>query len=202
MRRATPIPSAIPTAEPKVTLVPGVKVEVMRSRKTPHKYSKTVPERMLEMAKLGLTIAEMAHAMETTEGTVEKWMESRPGVREAVEQGRWIFDHGMELNMQQRAMGYDYLETRTVAGVDSLGREYSSVTTTTKHVPGDPNLLIYWQKLRQPQRWFDASKDGNTTNIMNVSMNKTLQLENLSAEEREMLKSVAYKQIEGMNGIE
>ena len=202
MRRATPIPPPQPSTKPTIAVAPAVKVEVMNARCTPQKYNKTVPERMLEMAKLGLTLAEMAHAMEVGVKTVEKWTESRPGVREAVDAGRWIFDTGMELNMQQRAMGYDYLETRTVAGVDSLGREYSSVTTTTRHVPGDPNLMIYWQKLRQPQRWFDASKDGNTTNIMNVNMNKTLKLDSLSAEERSMLESVAFKQIEEMNGIE
>lgn len=205
MKRTAPIPEESIQEEPTVKRrkrAAGITVEIVNmQRGLPSKYDASVPERILNLAKLGLSVLQMADAMGVAESTMARWLRDREGVREAYHRGRWEHDHGVELSLEQRATGYTYDEVRVVSGVDSLGREYSYTTTTTKHVPGDVTAQVFWLKNRHPDRWHDVNKDSNTTNILNVNMNKTLQLGTLSDKEREMLESVAFKQIEGMNGV-
>jgi len=192
MERTTPIP--------KRKAIVTVAVEDRR-KVTLAKYDKSVPERMFELSKLGLTIMQMAMAMGVKASTVDKWIAVRPGVSEAMEAGRWHFDHGVELALQQRAMGYEYDEVKVTEGYDNLGRYYKNTVTTTKKVAPDSVAGIFWLKNRQPERWMDSYRDLNTTNIMNIDMSKTLQLKSLSKEEQALMGSIAMKTIENLNGV-
>ena len=179
-------------------------VEVTDFRSGDHlrKFNEGIPARVGAMAHLGLTIAQIAFGMGVAEDTINLWLRERPGVREAFDKGKWMHDHGVALTLQQRALGYDYTETKTVTGVDAVGRPYSSTTTTTEHVLGDVTAQIFFLKNRDPSHWQDVHRDTNTTNILNVDMSKNMNLEILSEEEQKLIRSASIKAIANMNGIE
>jgi len=163
-------------------------------------YHPSFADRMLEVSKLGLTMVQIATAFGVGSATLAMWLKDHEEMRIAHEKGKWIHDHAVQTTLLKRATGYDYIETKTVEGVDAFGRTYSYTTTTTRHVPGDVTAEIFWLKNRHRSEWADV-QHSYVNNTVDINVNKTLNLDTLTQEERNMVKSIALKQIASGNGI-
>lgn len=174
-------------------------MQVINFSRTPSKYTEDMPERIYTMACLGLTIAQMADSTGVALSTMENWLQHREEVRLAFDKGKYDFDFGMEMTLRRKAMGYEYERTRHYSGVDSLGREWSRSVTETVRVEPCTTALIFWHKNRNPHRWKDSyNHQGGGTNIQVNNIN----MENFSTEEKKLARSMAIKQLEGMNVID
>ncbi len=86
-----------------------------------------------------------------------------PASDKNAEGGIFVFDKGtvifmvndegiqVERALLKRALGYDYVETRTEESDKGFKR-----IETTKHIPPDTKALIFWLKNRMPERWSDT----------------------------------------------
>ena len=165
------------------------------------KYKDDMPEKIKNMALLGFTILQIAHVFEVTEKTVMLWISTKPECRDAYEHGKFHSDIDVQMALRSRAVGYSYTEVKNIEGLDNVGRPYSYTTTTVKQVVPDTTAQIFWLKNRNPERWRDVNRD-ISTNITNIDMSKTLNLENVSTEEQKLLRSIAIKQISNMNNVD
>ena len=152
--------------------------------------------RVLTLAKLGLTQREMAIALGTPVKTLENWLKKRQDIREAYDKGKFIHDHGVQESLLRRAMGYEYTEVKHISGKDSLGRPYNYTTRTVKHVAPDTTAQIFWLKNRHRGQWTDVQQHKISSSV-DVNINNTLKLESLSDQQREMVQSIALKQLSG-----
>ncbi len=177
-------------------------IEVLNEHGGIVKYHDGVPDLVYRMIRLGMTIAEVANNIQVNISTLQTWMNRYPEVRKAYDEGRWESLLVIEESLYRKAKGYEYEETKEYSGTDSLGRPWSRTVTTTKRVEPDTTALIYYTKNRYPERWRDAwHVTGGGTNMTQVNINNTLNLDSLSDKEREMVASVAMSQIESMNGF-
>lgn len=185
----------IQRTRPRVT----VEVEDMRLNVDKSLYSENIPERVHTMARLGLTILQMSQSIGVAKITLDKWLANKPEVRQAYDKGKEVFDHGVALAIQQRALGYEYEEIKHVDGIDVNGRPYQYTTRTTKWIPPDVNAGKFWLKNRDPEHWREEQGTNNTL-IVNTTENR-LNLEVLNEDERKLLRSAAIKTLSSMNGI-
>jgi hypothetical protein len=197
MERTTPIKPYATEASPKRPLA---QVEVINFRQTPSKYTKDMPLRMYTMACLGLTVEQMANSTGVGFSTIKSWITNRKEVRTQYERGRLEHDFKMEMALKRKAEGYEYEETKKYSGVDSLGRPWSREVTQTIRVEPDTPALKYWLSNRQPERWRESYNHG-TSGSTNVQINN-INMENFSIEEKKLARSMAIKQLEGMNVID
>lgn len=58
-------------------------------------------------------------------------------------------DEMVEQALFQRAIGYQYTETRT----EKNGKDGEKTIVTQKHMPPDVHSMVMWLKNRQPMRW-------------------------------------------------
>lgn len=181
--------------QPTVT----IEVEDMRVGKDKSLCTADMPDRILMMAKLGLSIAQMAQAVGVHSRTLNEWLATRPEIRKAYEDGKHVFDYAVQLALQQRAVGYTYKEVKTVEGKDVNGRKFKTKYTTEKHMPADSTAAIFWLKNRDPENWRDVNKNENTFIVNNTENN--LNLDVLSEKEKKLLRSAAIKTISTMNGL-
>ena len=168
-------------------------VQVVDFKRAPRIYESSIPGRILDLAKLGLTISEMAGAIGVKVGTLETWLHAKEEVREAYEKGRWIHDHAVELSLMQRALGFDYWEEKHVDGVDAIGRPYSYTTRVKKKVLADTTAQIFWLKNRSSDRWRDTYKPSE----MHLTQVNNVNFEAMSSDELDLLWSAGIKQLTG-----
>ena len=161
-------------------------------------YNGSMITRMFELAKIGLTQREVSVALGVPIETLERWLRRKSEFAEAWDAGKDIFDHGVQQTLLQRAMGYEYEEVKQVSGVDSQGRPYRYTTTTVKKVLPEVTAMIFWLKNRHRDTWADVHKQENT---LNLNMEKTLRLELLDQRERDLVKSIAIKNLSAANDI-
>lgn len=166
----------------------------------PTNYHKGMDSRIYDLACLGLTIAEMARAIGISTIMLQRYFQKHVTLRESYEEGRWIFDHAVQLKLQQRAVGYEYEEVKEVEGVDALGRDYHYTVRSRKHMPADNTSMIFWLKNRHKDKWRDVYRVDHQNDV-NISLNKTMNLNVLTQEQRELVRGIALKQIENMHGV-
>jgi len=164
-------------------------------------YNKSMAPRIFDLAKLGLTREQIAGALDVSFRALEQWITDRGDVQKAWNEGKWIYDHGVEIALQRKAMGYDLEWEEEVAGSDSLGRPWTRVVKKKKHFPPDTVAAMFWLKNRQPERWQDVVHGGVSLTQVN---NNTLQVQMekvLTEEEQKLMRSIAIKTLSQMNGI-
>ena len=173
-------------------------VKVMTFSRTPSKYTATIPQQIYHMAILGLTAAQMADSLGTSLSTVHNWLQNRQECRDAYEDGKRSADFDVAMALRKKALGYEYERTKIYSGVDSTGRPWSREVTETVRVEGDVTAQKYWLANRQPEMWRETSAASQGTNIQ---VNNNINMENFTAEEKALARSMAIKQLEGMNVI-
>ena len=157
-------------------------------------YHPSHAERIEQLARIGLTLFQICVAFGIHEDTLKRWFDRHPELREGYEKGRNIHDHGVQDALLQRAMGFEYWEEKEFEGVDVFGRPYKYTTRTKKKVLGDTTAQIFWLKNRHPDEWRDVYKQEVRTQ---VDIKNTLKLENLTDEERKLVRSIALKKMLG-----
>jgi len=191
MKRTKPPIIPVEIVEPSEAYRPGT---------SPKLYNKKMANRIIMLARLGATQREMAIAIGVSAKTLEGWLHDRKDIRDAYDKGKFIHDHGVQDSLLKRALGFEYPETKTVVGVDSIGRSYEHTTTSTKVVLADPTSMIFWLKNRDPGRWADVQRHQINSSV-DVNINNTLKLDSLTDQQREMVQAIALKQLSGTNGL-
>ena len=188
------------TRKPNIPVEPTEVVEQYHPGTSPKLYNKKMANRILMLAKLGAIQREIATAIGISVKTLEMWLRDRQDIREAYDKGKFIHDHGVEESLLKRAMGYEYEEVKTVKGTDSIGRPYEYTTTRMVKVLPDPTSMIFWLKNRNPGKWADTQHHKISSSV-DVNINNTLKLDTLSDQEREIVQSIALKQLSGTGGL-
>lgn len=110
-------------------------------------------------ARDGLTGKQIAHNIGVDESTLCKWQRRYPAISQALKKGREVVDREVENALLKRALGYDYVETKTEVFPDGTMK----TTDTTKHVQGDTTAQIFWLQNRKPDDYRDRRRGGDPT---------------------------------------
>ena len=141
--------------------------EKKSNRGRPSKYnSDTFPEQAYKLAKLGAMDKEIADFFDTHVDTIDLWKRTYPEFIRSIKAGKDHYDsRRVESSLLQRALGYEYTETKTEdiiitqgKGKDKISIPGTKVTTTNKIVPPSTTAQIFWLVNRQPQRWQHVNK--------------------------------------------
>lgn len=106
-------------------------------------------------ARDGLTDEQIAQNANIGIRTLYEWKEKYPQISQSLKRGKEIVDYEVENALLKRALGYEYVETKTKTE-DGIITE---VTTTTKQVIPDVTAQIFWLKNRKPDVWRDKPED-------------------------------------------
>jgi len=106
-------------------------------------------------ARDGLTDEQIAKNMGVSAATLYNWKKSYLEILEALKKGKEVVDYEVENALLKRALGYEYIETKTKTESGVI----TEVTTTTKQVVPDVTAQIFWLKNRKPETWRDRPED-------------------------------------------
>lgn len=127
------------------------------------RYGMNMVELLQHFAKAGMTIAEMAEALEVTEMTLNRWVAEIPAVKEALRKGREIADAKVAASLYRRAVGgFEQIERKIVK--DAEGNVVGT-TETVRVLPPDPGAISFWLKNRRPDLWRDKVEHDVTGKI-------------------------------------
>lgn len=99
----------------------------------------------------GLTDEQIAENIGIALSTIYAWKNKYLEISDALKRGKDFADREVENALHKRAKGYEYIETKTIIGVDGKKR----IEKTTKHMAPDPTAAIFWLKNRKPEQWRD-----------------------------------------------
>jgi hypothetical protein len=106
-------------------------------------------DRIYELARKGLTEAQIAENVGITDRTLGRWKLSDLVFASVLKENKEIPDRIVESTLFKRATGYDYTEEQaTREGVVELRR----------HAPPDPTSMIFWLKNRRSKEWRDRQE--------------------------------------------
>jgi len=120
----------------------------------PSKFTESLAMRILELAKTGMTDAQMAAALGIGVSTLLTWKAGRKDFREALKAAKDVADELVEASLYQRACGYRHPAVKFFLSKqgDILTAEYEEV-----HAP-DTTACIFWLKNRKPSEWRDKQE--------------------------------------------
>lgn len=117
----------------------------------PSKFDEDTEAKVVKMAKIGLTDAQMAELLDVTEQTFNNWKKAKPKFFESLKSAKAVADAEVERSLYERAMGYRHPDTKMFYDKDAgvVSEEY------IKHYPPDVTACIFWLKNRKPSEWRD-----------------------------------------------
>ena len=123
------------------------------------KYTPKLAKKIIELAKEGYIIDEIAEKVGLNPDTIYDWQKKKPEFSEAIKEAKLIPNNTVKASVFKSANGYEYTE-KHVMKRKSGSNEYAEVKEITKHYA--PNVLaqIFWLKNRDPQRWKDRHDVG------------------------------------------
>ncbi len=125
----------------------------------PTKYDATFNEQVYKLCLVGATDKDLADFFDVCEATINNWKLEHPRFLESIKKGKQVADSHVAEKLYQRAIGYQYTETKT-----EQENNKTKNTQIVKTVVPDPTAQIFWLKNRQPQKWRDAKNIDHTTN--------------------------------------
>jgi len=140
-----------------------------------------------EMALLGAEDKDIARAFGVSKDKFLQWVESKPELREALDEGKIIADSKVAASLYKRAVGFSFQEEVLHVIKGEVVR-----SVVTKHVIPDPWSAHKWLSARQPQLWTDTSK--SETTHTNININK-FDFNGLSTEELQLVERIGLRQI-------
>jgi len=140
-----------------------------------------------EMALLGAEDKDIARAFGVSKDKFLQWVESKPELREALDEGKIIADSKVAASLYKRAVGFSFQEEVLHVIKGEVVR-----SVVTKHVIPDPWSAHKWLSARQPQLWTDTSK--SETTHTNININK-FDFNGLSTEELQLVEKIGLKQL-------
>lgn len=162
------------------------------------KYRTDMIKAIYFLAKHGCNEKEMAEFFGVTRDTISQWKLKYPEFQQAMMQGRDLAVMGVTESLFKRAMGYTFEETEVGQHINRKGEIINVEKRTTKHIPPDVGAICFYLKNRQPELWQDVNK---TEISSNVSVNHELNMDNLTDEEKALLRSISLKKIASQHGI-
>ena len=108
----------------------------------------------------GATDAQLADFFGVTEQTINNWKKKNPEFFESLKEAKAEADERVQKALYQRALGYEYIETKTITG-----EKKNEVHTTNKAVIPDVTAQIFWLKNRRPAEWRDKQDVEHTGSV-------------------------------------
>jgi hypothetical protein len=102
----------------------------------------------------GLTMSQVAEALEVARASLYRWRETDETFRDAIKEGHEYVADGLELSLYARARGYSHPEEKIFCNSDG---EVTRVKTV-KHYPPDTTALIFALKNKRPSEWRDRKE--------------------------------------------
>lgn len=126
----------------------------------PSKKNKIDYDLMNRLADLGLTDAEISHALGICERTLNTYKKDKKFLH-ALKRGKDVADARVVQSLYKRACGYSHPDTKfaTYEGEITDEREY------IKHYPPDTTACIFWLKNRRPEEWREKHEVEHSGNI-------------------------------------
>lgn len=117
----------------------------------PTKYKPEYDEQMYKFALLGATDEEAAAFFDIDIATFYRWKASIPSFCDAIKEGKEKADAQVANRLYNRALGYDYTETKIEREYDELLGDFVEVkkVVTNKHAPPDIAAMNIWLKNRR-----------------------------------------------------
>lgn len=116
------------------------------------KYESKRHTRLVEgLARRGLTDDQIAEHIGVTRKTLYEWRRKYPAFAVALAHNKDEADLQVEKSLFQRALGYDYTETKEIRE----GKKLVKTEKTVKHIAPDVTAQIFWLKNRRPDLWRD-----------------------------------------------
>lgn len=143
-----------------------------RGRGRPTKFDPKFVVQAKKLAKLALTVPEMADIFDVSRNTFTRWMNENPEFRDAVKVGKEDADARVEQSLYHRAMGYSHDAVKIMVVDKEVVRE-----EFTEHYPPDTTAMIFWLKNRKPKEWRDKQE-------MDLSVEATVDVQVSSDRER------------------
>jgi transcriptional regulator with XRE-family HTH domain len=146
------------SASPDTTSTTKPKKKVNRGRNHGKKGRPSTrrPEHFIaakRLAMMGLTVPEIAQALEVAQSTIYDWRNGSKHFAEALESGRKIADGDVERSLLDRAKGYSHPEEKIFCHDGEIIR-----AETVKRYPPDTMAAIWWLKNRRPDEWKDKQE--------------------------------------------
>jgi len=124
------------------------------------KWKEGMAEQTYRYSLLGVTYRQLAIFFKVDIDTISYWMINNPEFIEAFNRGKAEADANVVEAWYKRALGYDYIETKTYTNKNGE----VSTEVTTKHVPPDTMAFVKWMNVRQRENWAEISKTEHSIN--------------------------------------
>lgn len=111
------------------------------------------------LAAMGATNEEIADAFGVSQRTIIRWSKEYESFRKALGEGKGVSDAKVIRSLYQRAIGYDYEETKQIIIENKDGSKSKRIEKKKKHVAPDVVAQIFWLKNRQRGQWCDRPEN-------------------------------------------
>ena len=108
-----------------------------------------------EMCRMGASDMNLADAFGVHQRTIDYWRISYPEFRTAMKVGKHIADNLVERSLFQRAVGYEYEDTKVFM---PAGADTPVAVPIRMRMPGDVKAQIVWLTNRRPEKWREELK--------------------------------------------
>ncbi len=163
-------------------------------------YDDKCPAVIYKLTTLGATQKDIAQVFRVDITTIEGWLKHKPEFRKAYDAGRDDYKYGVVSSLSKRAIGYEFTERKETQVLDKNGDIHTLVTETHKHIPAEVGAMAFWLKNQFPDDWADVHKQEINSKV-NINIQATLKLDQLTEEEKRILDSMNIKQLGNISGI-
>ena len=125
----------------------------------PSKYEKW-KDKLIQIegwAKEGLTDEQIAHKMNIGIRTLYEWKVKFPEFSQSLKKGKEVSDYEVERTLFNRALGYEYEETKITEELKD-GVASKKIEKSKKKLAPDTTAIIFWLKNRKPEVWRDKKE--------------------------------------------
>lgn len=130
-----------------------------KKRKEPPKieggaYKKSYDLLAFKLALLGCTYDEIGLVFEVSGSCINDWTKEHESFGKQIERGGLLADANVSYGLYQRAVGYEFKETKVLASMGEIFRE-----EVTVHIPPDVKAATIWLMNRQRKKWTLAGQE-------------------------------------------
>lgn len=125
-------------------------------------------QEILEYAKSGCTLEQIAHRLLVHKDTLYKWTRKFPEVKEVILEGNKVADDRVEMSLYEMCFPHD--EREITIEKDASGQVIKQVIRT-KHIPANATAIQYWLQNRRHNDWKSHQSlefTGNTQVPVNI----------------------------------
>jgi transposase-like protein len=117
------------------------------------KYEPEMDQTVFQLAREGLSIAQIAEELGVSRPTVDNWRKIHKSFCAALDMGRELVDDQVENALFKRALGYSHPDVH----ISNFQGEIT-VTPITKHYAPDTGAAKLWLTNRRPDKWRERTE--------------------------------------------